>query len=57
MLLIMRFLHATDGRSTRHFGGVRTPAASRCSMSPSKHGYATQAIAWANLDTEAPLTG
>ena len=57
MLLTMCFQNATDSRCTRCFGGVRTPATSRRSMSLSKHGYANQAIAWANLDTEAPLTG
>ena len=57
MLLIMRYMDVTTCRDARRFDGVRTPFTSRRWLSVSKHGYANQAIALANLQTEAPLTG
>jgi hypothetical protein len=57
MLLTMSYKDVTTCRDARCFDGVRTPFTSRGWMSVSKHGYANQAIALANLHTEAPLTG
>ncbi|HXQ44869.1 MAG TPA: hypothetical protein VN816_09545 [Acidimicrobiales bacterium] len=53
----MRCHHATHSRDDRRFGGVRTPATSCRALSVPTYGYADQAMKWATLATEAPLTG
>jgi len=56
MLLTMRFCDTTSCRFTRRVDGEVRPLTWRGWNAMSKHGYAIQAAASANLAPEAPLT-